>query len=103
MSHKETVEHPIDRENDGDLENYADIDSWIAIGGGNHTSVDELLELGYNQQQIDYLCTLSPTWVVGMVLERASTPFHYDCHPKDHEDFKHEYLTKFLLLGEQTQ
>lgn len=46
------------------LENYADIDRWIAIGGGNHTSVDELLELGYNQQQIDYLCTLSPTNVV---------------------------------------
>lgn len=83
-----------------------DFSDWIAVGGGNHTSVEELLENGYNQAQIDYLRSLpTPSCVTGMIINaNPYNPFgvHMKAHPLDYESYAEDvkrYLAEMLKLA----
>ena len=83
-----------------------DFSDWIAVGGGNHTSGEELLANGYNQAQVDYLRSLRvQTCVIGMIINanpESSFGVHFDAHPLDIEGYANDipgYLAEMLALG----
>ncbi len=69
---------------------------WIGVGGGNYTTKEELMELGCTEFQVLYLCTLYPTCLRGMVLEKAGMPLHFKCHPADWMMYRGSMLNTFL-------
>jgi len=83
-----------------------DYSDWIAVGGGNYTSGAELLANGYNQAQVDYLCSLRvESCVVGMIInanQDSSLGVHIDTHPDNYGAYAEDverYLTEMLKLA----
>lgn len=83
-----------------------DFSDWIPVGGGNHTSGEELLANGYNQAQVDYLRSLpTPSCVTGMIINaNPDNQFgvHMKAHPLDYESYAEDvqrYLAEMLKLA----
>lgn len=76
---------------------YAD---WIAVGGGNYTTGADLLNNGFNQAQVDYLCSLNvKSCVIGMLINEMGYGVHFDCHPDDFDLFERRYVDELRKLG----
>jgi hypothetical protein len=88
------------------IEIEGDYSDWIAVGGGNYTSGEALLADGYNQSQVDYLCSLPvESCVIGMIInanQESSLGVHIDTHPDNYgayADDVQRYLAEMLALG----
>jgi hypothetical protein len=80
------------------IDNETWVDNNIPIGGGNYVSIEEL-ERDYNPAQIDYISSLKPTCLRGMLLCKAGTVYHFDCYAEDFQLWSPDYLKRLKELA----
>lgn len=81
---------------------------WVGVGNGNYLTLRDLLEMGLTEAQIQFLCTVYPTYNRALLIEEHTgqnmswmLPTHSTLEPRVHREFSRLGRNKYHVQTTQ--